>query len=189
MKSLVKTFVQGVIPYTLFYRLRQLYRQKYGKLTHDPVEKDIVIYEIQPQVLVKVYWKILPIGKGTALELIISGDEILRFDCFGEDDGHYHIFVGYEYPDRDRIYFPEKTVEEQINRAIFELSHNLHCFLQLHRSPQIRNLKIDAVALQSVCEQARQQMLEYLSTIPQFEELRVPKSQNNEVWQLTTTKL
>ncbi|BAY19667.1 hypothetical protein NIES21_55320 [Anabaenopsis circularis NIES-21] len=186
MKSFVKTVSNTFLPYTFSYRLRQLYRQQFGRLKHDPSEQDIVIYEIQPQVLIKVYWKILPIGKGPALELIVSGDHILRFDCFGEDDGHYHIFSGYEYPDRDRIYFPEKTVTEQINRTIFELNHNLSCFLQLHRSRDIRNLKIDAVALKSICEQARQQMLYYLLTVPQFDDLRIPNSQNSEPLPLKT---
>lgn len=176
MNSLTKSFAKTILPYSYFYRLRQVYHQKFGKIEHAPSEKDIVIYEVQPQVLIKVYWKILPIGKGPALTFIVAGDEILRFDCFGEGEGHYHIFGGYEYPDRDRIYFPEKTVEEQVNRAIFELSQNLNCFLQLHRSSQIRNLKVDPVTLKNVCEQARRQMLEYLWTVPEFEDLRRPVS-------------
>jgi len=184
MKSLTKTVAKTILPYSYFYRLLQIYRQNFGRLQYPPEEQDIVIYELQPEVFLKVYWKVLSIGKGPALALIVSGDEILRFDCFGEDEGHYHVFGGYEYPDRDRIYFPEKTVEEQINRSIFELTHNLSCFLQLHRSPHIRNLNIDPITLKQVCEQARQQMLKYLWTVPQFEDLRVPKSQNSEPLQL-----
>ncbi|MCC5638885.1 hypothetical protein LC593_24255 [Nostoc sp. CHAB 5844] len=189
MKSLTKTFAKIILPYSYFYRFLQVYRQHFSRLQHHPEEHDVVIYKLQSEVIIKVYWKVLPIGKGPALALIVSGDEILRFDCFGEDQGHYHVFCGYEYPDRDRFYFPEKTVEEQINRTIFELDRNLCRYLQLHRSSQIRHLKIDAITLKNVCEQARHQMLKYLWTVPQFEDLRRPRYQKSEPLQLKTVEV
>lgn len=84
-----------------------------------------------------VYWKILKIGKGPAVILRAFDKEILKFDCFGEKDGHYHIAPYYDF----RIYFCENSVEEQIRRTIQELQINGLRYLKQQAEPKIRALK------------------------------------------------
>ena len=45
-----------------------------------------------------------------------NNNEFLKYDCFGKTQGHYHTTKT-----KDRIYFIEQTVEEQINFACTEL--------------------------------------------------------------------
>jgi hypothetical protein len=62
-----------------------------------------------------VYWKILPIGKGPAVSLYAFGFQILRFDCFGATDGHFHLFLGWPSPtNEDRIWLPEANARDPV---------------------------------------------------------------------------
>lgn len=117
------------------------------------------------------FGKYFPLVK-VLLSLFCFDDEVLKFDCFGKDKGHYHtnLYCPYQ-PKENRFYFSEKTVEEQINRTIFELTKNLSYYLQRHPKRRIRAIKIDRVALESVCIKARDKMFEYLLLVPEFEEL------------------
>src|SRR5262245_14455686 len=59
---------------------------------------DVEWIQVQPDVTLKVYWKILPIGKGPAVSLYVFEFQILRFDCFGARDGHFHLLLGWPSP-------------------------------------------------------------------------------------------
>jgi hypothetical protein len=58
----------------------------------------------------------------------------MRFDCLEHPFGHYHVATPYPHGIRKglvgEIRLPEKTVEEQIERAIFELQRNSSYYLQ-----------------------------------------------------------
>ena len=56
------------------------------------IRHEVEWIRVQPDVDLKVYWKILPIGKGPAVSLYAFGFQILRFDCFGATDGHCIFF-------------------------------------------------------------------------------------------------
>lgn len=60
---------------------------------------------------------------------------------------------------------PEKTVEEQIDRAIFELENNLYYWLQRHPDRQIRSLKVDQSRLKIATEKAKEKMLEFAEKV------------------------
>src|SRR6266852_5590791 len=84
---------------------RQLLRWRYdASLRFNPehldsapgeIRRDVEWIRVQPDVSLKVYWKVLPIGKGPAISLYIFEFQILRFDCFGATDGHFHLFLGW----------------------------------------------------------------------------------------------
>jgi hypothetical protein len=57
----------------------------------DQVRKDVEIISIQLNLELVVYWKVLRIGKGPVVTLRAYGNEVLKFDCFRKDDGHYHV--------------------------------------------------------------------------------------------------
>ena len=63
----------------------------------------------------------------------------LKFDCFGEDKGHYHI---YDNITNETIYFTEKTCEEQITRTSYELINNIGFYLNKSNIEGIKNFKI-----------------------------------------------
>lgn len=132
------------------------------------VRKDVEIIPIQADLKFEVYWKILKIGKGPALILKSRGKEIMKFDCFGKDDGHYHVAPHYNF----RIFFPEEKAMDQIKRTGFELRRNAQKYLALQSDEKIRQIKIDEKKFSAAIQKAEEKMIYFLETIPQFEELR-----------------
>jgi hypothetical protein len=86
-------------------------------------KKDLVQYPIQENVLLEVYWRDDAGGHGPAASLYIHDDEVFRFDCFGGDQGHCHYNL--RQTRGQRWYYEEGTVQENIDRSVFELTKNL----------------------------------------------------------------
>ena len=125
---------------------------------------DVVIYPVQDHAYVAVYWKDLPIGKGPCASLYVYDKEILKFDCFGEGRGHYHTHMNQPSLVRngeERLYFYEKTIENQVERSIFEIQKNAAYHLQRNHDPRITFFKLDLPHLEAVCREAKVKMLEY----------------------------
>ena len=79
--------------------------------TKDGIRKDLRNYRVQDNVYIAVFWKVLGIGKGPALSLYVKDREVLKFDCFGKDKGHYHAqTLIAEDTEEHRIFFREPTV-------------------------------------------------------------------------------
>jgi hypothetical protein len=101
---------------------------------------------------------------GPAVFLVVHGSEILKFDCFGYPAGHYHVATPYPYGIWKglalRILLPEKTREEQVERAIFELRCNAHYYLQTHPRRKVRNTHLDEKLFVTACAEARSTMLD-----------------------------
>ncbi|MBW4575027.1 MAG: aldo/keto reductase [Aphanothece sp. CMT-3BRIN-NPC111] len=136
-------------------KLKLLQKQK-------EINKKRVYFTINEDVYLEVYWKSWDLGKGSTVAFNAYGEEVLKFDCFGEGSGHCHITL--LTPDQrcePRLFLPEKTVEAQIERAMFELTTNLYYWLQRHPHQRIRKLQLDPVHLQTAITQAHSKMLEY----------------------------
>ena len=118
---------------------------------------DIYKVTIQDNLYFLVFHKNLPIGFGSALSLYINNFEFLKFDCFGENKGHYHI---YNNKKNETIYFTEKTPEEQINKT-FELINNINLFLNKSNIINIQNFKIDMDTFLNNLDHIKNKMLEY----------------------------
>jgi hypothetical protein len=154
------------------------YHRRLGILDREKaVRKDLTPIEVQPEVIIEVFWKVLPVGKGPALSLFVMGDEVLKFDCFGPGDGHYHIAMPFAWKCQQcRLYFPEATVCAQIDRTMFELTRNLGYYLQRNYRPEARRLQIDAAKLQIACAQAKSRMLQFLNEVPELQSPRIATS-------------
>jgi len=125
---------------------------------------DVVIYPIQDHAYLAVYRKDLPIGKGPGVSLYVHDKEILKFDCFGEGRGHYHTHMNQPslVPEgEERLYFSERTVEDQAERSIFEIQRNATYHLQRNHDPRITFFKLDQPRLEVACREAKAKMLEY----------------------------
>src|SRR4029079_8036588 len=137
------------------------------------VRSDVEWIPVQPDVDLKVYWKILPIGKGPAISLYAFGFQILRFDCFGARDGHYHLLLGWPSPtSEDRIWLPEPNATAQVERTMFELTKNVTYYLQRHNDERVRRLHLEPATWSTACTQARDKMLHFLCSVPELADVK-----------------
>ena len=134
---------------------------------------DVEWIRVQPDVSLKVYWKILPIGKGPAVSLYVFEFQILRFDCFGATDGHFHLLLGWPSPTtEDRLWLPEPNATAQVERTMFELKKNVDYYLQRHNDERVRRLRLEPETWSTACTRARERMLYFLSSVPELADVK-----------------
>ena len=135
--------------------------------------RDVEWIRVQPDVALKVYWKDLPIGKGPAVSLYVFEFQILRFDCFGARDGHFHLLLGWPSPaSEDRIWLPEPNATAQVERTVFELAKNVTYYLQRHNDERVRSLHLEPASWSAACTQARDKMLHFLRNVPELADVK-----------------
>lgn len=132
------------------------------------LRRDVEVLTIQPNVELIVYWKVLQIGRGPAVILQAYGKEILKFDCFGKGEGHYHTAPDYG----KRIFFDEETVSAQINRTSIELKENAQSYLKRQEDSRIQNIELDQKKLVKAVHQAEKRMIHFHETISELKDLR-----------------
>jgi len=111
-----------------------------------PLRKDVQTVTIQEGLEFDIYWKDTgKVGIGPTVAVYAKQREVLRFDCFGPDLGHFHIFNRSDRPKdpADRLFFHEESRAAQIDRTLWELENNLASYLQLHSDPAIRNMVLE----------------------------------------------
>ena len=137
------------------------------------IRRDVEWIHVQPDVDLEVYWKVLPIGKGPAVSLYAFGFQILRFDCFGATDGHFHLFLGWpSSTGEERIWLPEPNVTAQVERTMFELTKNVTYYLQRHNDERVRALQLEPANWSAACTQARDKMLHFLCSVPELADVK-----------------
>lgn len=101
---------------------------------------------------------------GPAACLVVHGFDIMRFDCVGYPLGHYHAMRPYPYGISrglaGEIWLPEKTIEDQVERAMFEMQRNWSYYLGSHPWPKVRNTRLNQERLTAVCAEMKSKMLE-----------------------------
>lgn len=122
------------------------------------IRKDIYKIDIQDNLYFLVFHKIYNDGFGSAVSLYINEYEFLKFDCFGENKGHYHI---YDDIKSEMIYFTEKSCTEQINRIVYELSNNINFYLNKSNREDIKNFNIETSDFIKKIDDIKNKMLEY----------------------------
>jgi len=121
------------------------------------MRKNIYKVDIQDNLYFLVFHKTLQKGFGSSVSLCINNYEFLKFDCFGENKGHYHIYDGKK---NEEIYFNEKTCEEQINHSC-DLIKNINQFLNKSSRIDIKNFVIDINKINEKIDTIKNKMLEY----------------------------
>jgi len=120
-------------------------------------------FEVSKDTIIDVYWKDLPNGYGPALSCFILGYELLKFDCFGEIDGHMHIdFSEFKETKENRLFFHEKCRFEQIDRCISEIERNMPYYTQRHQNQDVRLYQWDTETFGKHIPDIKATMLEYL---------------------------
>ena len=121
------------------------------------VRKDSYKIYVQENVYLLIFHKNVDIlGKGVAVSLYIHNIEFLKFDCLGNKEGHYHI-----YNNNNRIFFSENTVEDQINKTVYELSNNIHVYLSSCKNIQLKEFKLNIELLKNKMDEMKNKMMEY----------------------------
>ena len=159
-------------------RLGRAYRALRGGADREPfrpvaeLRRDAVAFDGGPEIRGAVCWKSLATGKGPCASLFVLDEEVLRFDCFGPGDGHYHVAVTAPGPEpRRRLYLHEATVDEQIERTVHELTRNLPAYLRYHPRAEVRRCKVDAARMEQLAAEIRERMLHLLDTVPELADL------------------
>ena len=114
------------------YALR---RDWYSRFEKHPqfrsARQDLHRIPITGHAFIDVFWKKLPIGRVPAASVVIHNQEVLRVDCFGPGKGHLHASLFQQVPAPElRLFFPETTIREQIDRSVFEVTRNLYYYTQ-----------------------------------------------------------
>jgi hypothetical protein len=137
--------------------------------------QDWMVHGVVPGIDLVTFWldeRIGGGGTGVCMALFCRGYEVLRFDCFGGRLGHYHLTALTPWPVRcRRLEFRGDSVGEQIEEALFQLSHNLEFYLQLNPKRCVRMARIDREAMEHACALARVRLQEHLYGVPALRHL------------------
>jgi len=96
----------------------------------------------------EVYWLCICEDTGPAYSLFHRTDELLRVDLLGSCPHIHYNLAESRYRDGmdHRVYLPPAPMDSQIDRAVFELAHNVPYCNGLHRNRAIRTRPIDQEA-------------------------------------------
>ncbi|MEO0492616.1 MAG: hypothetical protein AAF081_04285 [Actinomycetota bacterium] len=131
-------------------RLFLLARPERVGLARPGFRRDEHLIEIQPGLALAVYWKVTDLGTGPAVIVQTDAIELMKFDCFGGDGGHFHIAPWYQA----RLAFLERTADEQITRALAEIRTNAAGYLHRHPRPEVAAIRLDPAALDTALARA-----------------------------------
>lgn len=152
-------------PEPIFYRLLHHMRRQRPR-TALSTASDHRRISLQQGVEICIYWSDVPnVGSGPSASLFVLREEILRLDCFGERNGHMHVNPEQQrFASRApaRLYFPESSRAEHIDRAVFEVLANTDAALKSNRLVHVRMFRIDRKALAHAAKQMRIVMRELL---------------------------
>lgn len=120
---------------------------------------DLVEYPIQENVLLQVYWRDDAGGRGPAASLYVYDDEIMRFDCFGGDNGHCHFNL--RQTRGRRWMYPIGSCQDHIQQSLFDLQTNLTFCLKTHQDERIQEIQIVQERLEQAASKMETQLLEF----------------------------
>ncbi len=123
------------------------------------VKHDLVEYPIQDNVRLEVYWRDDAGGRGPAASLYVYDDEIMRFDCFGSDNGHCHFNL--RQTRGRRWMYPVGSFRDHIQQSLFDLRTNLTFCLQTHQDERVQSVEVAQEKLEHVSRQMEVQLLKF----------------------------
>ena len=140
-------------------RLRRVIYPLIGPVYWRPLE-DFEIITIERNAYLVAFWKDLDNGRGPGFSLYVHDYEVLRYDCLGGDDGHYHF---YGVSDNSHRMPLGNTTRRQQVEASFNFLETVCLNLPEHNVPLVRAVRLDSKKVEQAYGRARQWMLEFLS--------------------------
>ncbi len=166
LKSTIKFLASSLLPQPILYRLWHINCRRKPRTKLDTAF-DLRVTTPQEGVRLEVYWSDVPnVGRGPSASLFVLDEEVIRIDCFGGNDGHMHInpeqvrIILRHYP--PRLYFPEGSREDHIERATFELATNTPSALKLNMLARVREFPIHMGKLAAAAGQMADEMNDLL---------------------------
>ena len=147
-----------------------LWHRSLPEKMHFHIQKaDAHVIQFQDACLI-VHWSDFPpIGSGPSASLYVLGEEVMRLDCFGGNDGHMHFNPAQDYLNNrldvartPRIYFLEGNRQDHVDRATFELKRNVSAALAMNVLPNIQKYSFDTTELEAAADQMYALMTEML---------------------------
>ena len=129
---------------------------------------DLVEFLIQENVRLEVYWRDDQAGYGPAVSIYAYDQEVLRLDCFGEENdkkgrGHCHVNLR-QTRARQWNYLPG-TVKDHIGQAMHDMRENLNYCLQTNVDERIQNTTVDSSTLEPIARQVEAKMLRFMNQL------------------------
>ena len=108
----------------------------------------------------EVYWLCIGEDTGPAFSLFHRTDEVLRVDLLRASPHIHYNLAESRYRDGmdHRVYLPPAPMNHQIERAVFELGHNVPFCNGLHRDRAVRTRPIDQEAFAVAAEEVGRQL-------------------------------
>lgn len=101
-------------------------------------------WTVDDEIEVSAYWLRFGGEQGPALSAHFGAEEILRIDCLDRRPHlHYCQVESRARRGQDRVWLDERTADQLIERAEYELTHNLAFSLHLHRSRSVQKHRLD----------------------------------------------
>lgn len=143
-RRLRKRFIKTCCPAIVQRWLK--YRRPLPRRSADPNKHSLQTRRINPGCELEIYWLDAALGSGPAASLYLLEDEVIRLDCL-DTNAHMHLNMKQARlipgASSARIWFPAGSFEDHINRAVFELAHNLDYAIKTNVSSRVRQQSPD----------------------------------------------
>ncbi len=155
----------AILPAPIVFKLWYKNRKKHQRINiKTATDRELISFSGGT---IAIYWANVPgVGSGPGASLYVLDEEVMRLDCFGGHKGHMHInpeqgHLMYRHGAymTARIYFPEGSQEEHVERAAFEIRNNAFVALQMNALPIIQNHYLDKKELAQSTEKMHQAMM------------------------------
>lgn len=158
---------------SVFFELRQRFRSSLRprslRSQRDYIG-DLVTVPIQENVFMEIYWVSEPVGPGPGASIYIHEDEVMRFDCFGSDLGHYHFNIRQSCfvpaGELTRIFFPQGSIQDHIDNAVVQVCRNLDYGRGMNLDPKVRTVPIDQEAINHAADVMKKEMMKIAENKP-----------------------
>jgi hypothetical protein len=162
MKNQLKKWLKNSPLFGILQRIRYRLRP-FPRRSSKSYLTDVKTFPIQEGVVLETYCLGPPFGPCPAASVYIHDEEVMRLDCIGGVEGHFHVNLTQSlfYPggEQARFYFPDGTVAEHIENAEFQLRHNLDYARRQNYKRSIREIQIDKAKLDDVAGQMKAELL------------------------------
>ncbi len=161
MMDWLKKKYQASMLFELRQRVRDLYKKRVLRSCRTYIH-DVKTHPVQDDIFMETYWVSEPVGPGPGASVYIHDDEVMRFDCFGSDVGHYHFNIRQSKflpaGETTRIFFPSGSVEDHIENAVVQLTRNLDYGRGMNVDPKVRSVELDQAALDRAGKLMREEL-------------------------------
>lgn len=120
---------------------------------------NVNLFLIQADAYLATYAKYYGTDVGVGVSLYLLDNEVMRFDCFGTERGHFHALPCMTaLPGSQRIDFDSPTIDGQIAQTATELLERLDGHLAGHFRRRIKEFELDREAFASAVASATERM-------------------------------